>query len=117
MTYDAKKIAARVRHARTRHGLTQAALAERADLAFETISRIESGREPPSLRTIVALADALDTTVDVLLGREPERAQAAERVSPEVRRVARAISTLEPRLVKHVTALVMALARREKRRS
>src|SRR5690242_19483360 len=115
MTYDPKIIGQRVRQARTDEGLTQAELAERADLAFVTISRIENGREPPSLRTLVAIADAFGTGVYALLGHGGTPVRARERVSPEARRLATAIAKLDPKLAKHLAAVVAALALPAKR--
>ena len=45
-----------LRHSRR---LSQAALAQRAGLARETISRLEMGRESPRWETVLKLADAL----------------------------------------------------------
>jgi transcriptional regulator with XRE-family HTH domain len=70
-------------------GLTQAALAEKAGLAVETISRIESGREPPALRTAMSLADALDASVDQVVGRRGAAVGVAREddTSPELTRL------------------------------
>jgi len=54
-----KLVGAQVRIARRRAGLTQALLAERAGVSFETVSRIERGVLSPTARTVVALASAL----------------------------------------------------------
>lgn len=50
---------------RISEGLTQAALAERAGVARETVSRVEGGHAP-NLRTAWALARALGWPVDAL---------------------------------------------------
>lgn len=52
-------IGARIRSIRTATGLTQAAVAERAGLVFETVSRIERGVISPTVGTLVGIADAL----------------------------------------------------------
>jgi transcriptional regulator with XRE-family HTH domain len=91
-------------------GLTQAELAEHADLAFETISRIESGREPPSLRTVVALADVFDVTLDEVTGRRRAKRRAV-RVLPEVRRLIASAEALDPTLLGHLAAVAVALAK------
>jgi transcriptional regulator with XRE-family HTH domain len=51
----------RVRELRTLNGFTQSQLAERVGVANETISRMETGKAMPSLRTIAKLADVLQT--------------------------------------------------------
>jgi len=70
-SFDPIDVGLALRSLRKERRLTQAELAERAGLAYETISRIESGREPPSLRTAMALADALEEPLDHVVGRKP----------------------------------------------
>lgn len=70
---DAKlagQLAANVRAQRRLCGLTQAMLAERADLSPHYIALIETGQKLPTLRTLAALASALDTGPDRLLAVE-----------------------------------------------
>jgi transcriptional regulator with XRE-family HTH domain len=116
VTYDPLQIGRTVRKLRAAAGLTQAELAERADLAFETISRIESGREPPSLRTAMALADAFGVSLDEVTGRRRAPAR-PETLLPEVRRLLTAVNAVEPTVVAHLTALALAVAGRRVRRS
>lgn len=49
-----------VRARRERAGLTQAELAHEADVRVETISRIERGRENPTLETLVKVVRAIE---------------------------------------------------------
>lgn len=56
-----------MRRARVESGLTQLQLAEAADVADATISRLERGRLSPSGRLVVKLAAALGVTTDTLL--------------------------------------------------
>ena len=62
----------RVRDARELAGLTQAALAEIADITTETVSRLERGLYDPAVSTLIALADALDLDLDYIMGRGPQ---------------------------------------------
>lgn len=48
-----------VKLARTKFGLTQEELAEKADLTRDTISAIERGIKSPTVATVGAIADAL----------------------------------------------------------
>jgi transcriptional regulator with XRE-family HTH domain len=48
-----------IRKLRLEAGLSQAALAERADLSREYVNKIEAGKYDPPLSTINALAKAL----------------------------------------------------------
>lgn len=61
------QIALRVRTIRAQRGESQEAVARRADIATATFSRIENGRNQPSLDTLIAIAAALEVTVDDLL--------------------------------------------------
>jgi transcriptional regulator with XRE-family HTH domain len=60
-----------VRTCRVLTGLTQQALAQRAGVRRETVSRVERGASP-QLRTARALADALGLDVDGLFPTEPQ---------------------------------------------
>ena len=55
---------------RIKQGLRQQDLCEKANITQTTLSRIEAGKYLPSITTLVALADALNTSTDKLLGRE-----------------------------------------------
>src|SRR5689334_2217591 len=61
---------------REMRGLTQAELGKRAGIAAASISHFETGQRAPSLESLVKLADALDVSVDVLLGRAAVEASA-----------------------------------------
>jgi transcriptional regulator with XRE-family HTH domain len=64
----------RVRKLRDQRGLSQAQLAERADLDITYVSGIERGRRNPGLNTLARLARALTVTLPMLVGqlREPQ---------------------------------------------
>lgn len=67
MILDYLKIGPRLRKARKDKKLTQAQLAEEADLSNNYISNIERGTSIPSLETFVMLCNALDVTADMML--------------------------------------------------
>src|SRR3569623_2988306 len=54
---------------REMRGLTQAQLGARAGLAAAVISHFETGQRAPSIESLARLADALEVSADVLLGR------------------------------------------------
>ena len=56
-----------LREARLRAGLSQEALAERADLHRNWVSLVERGKHPPALDSIFALADALGVSAAQLI--------------------------------------------------
>lgn len=70
-------LGARVKALRTRLGLTQEELAERADMHWTFISGIERGRKDPRVSTLGRIATALGVTPADLL-RSPRRAKAAK---------------------------------------
>ena len=57
---QAYEIAVQVMDLRSKHGLTQAQLAERCDMSQADISRIERGSTSPTARTLQRIAGALD---------------------------------------------------------
>jgi transcriptional regulator with XRE-family HTH domain len=117
MSYDPKRLAEAVRTHRKAAGLTQAELAEKAGLAFETISRVESGREPPSLRTATGLADALRVSLDAVVGRDLRAAPQPARTSPAERRLLEAVRNLDPATVRHLVAIAASLAKVDRKRN
>jgi transcriptional regulator with XRE-family HTH domain len=77
-TEAASRLAAGLRAARLSRGLSQQALAERADLSVTGIQRIESGERWPRAGTLDALARALSCEVTALFGG-PTGTRATER--------------------------------------
>ena len=67
MNIDYNAIGLRIRKLRCQKLWTQEKLAEKADIAPDYLCRIELGKKRPSLRSILLIAEALDTTVDDLL--------------------------------------------------
>ena len=64
---DLKNIGKNIQHARNEMGFTQAELAEISGFSVNHISRIETGSGTMSLDSLVAIANALNTTPDYLL--------------------------------------------------
>lgn len=63
-------IAERIKNAREKRGLSQNALAKKAGVAQATINAIERQTKNPSVETLMLIADALDVSVNSLLGKE-----------------------------------------------
>ena len=59
----------RIREFRKQMGMNQDELAELASLNRVTIAKYESGKVEPGAQALSRIADALEITVDVLLGR------------------------------------------------
>ncbi len=86
-------------------GLTQAELGARAGLAAAAVSHFETGNRTPSVDSLVKLAEALEVSVDVLLGRA--HMGAAPSVDPVFLRASRASArTLDA--VRRVTEALLA---------
>ena len=58
--------------ARVEHNLTQAELAEKVGVTRQTIGLIENGRYNPTLHICIAIAKALDKTLNDLFWEESE---------------------------------------------
>ena len=62
------KLGDKMKKLRKKAGISQDGLSKRADLAFYTIAKIESGSTPnPSIDTVKKIASALEVTVDELI--------------------------------------------------
>jgi len=62
----------KIRDLRKERGLNQDQLAELASLNRVTIAKYESGRVEPGAHALARIADALEVSTDVLLGRSDE---------------------------------------------
>lgn len=67
-----------IRRARLARGLTQADLAEKADLAQNYIGILERGSGKPALNTLVNIAEILGVNFDYLMGSLPNREKDSE---------------------------------------
>ncbi len=73
---DATVFGRRVRYYRTQIGVTLEDLAARSGVTLVTMFRYESGERFPELRTLVAIANALEVPLDALVdpeGPEPDK--------------------------------------------
>jgi transcriptional regulator with XRE-family HTH domain len=112
-----KRIGAAVRELRTRQGLTQAALAERADLVVETVSRLEAGKVNLTVEAVERLAAAgLGVTLTALLGPVP-KVTTRPKVRPALARVVALLSSLSDEDLADVySGLLKFLAVRDRKR-
>jgi transcriptional regulator with XRE-family HTH domain len=67
-TQDPKINTERFRLRRLELKLTQEELAERSGINQSTVSQLERGEQAPSLRSLIALAQALGVSIEWLLG-------------------------------------------------
>jgi transcriptional regulator with XRE-family HTH domain len=61
----------RLHELRQAAGLTQEKLARKADVGTDAVRNWEKGRRTPGLDMAIKLADALECTLDELVGRTP----------------------------------------------
>lgn len=66
MKYNALLVGTRIRAYRKQLGLTQEELAERVDISPPYLGQIENGRRGVNLSNLIALANALNVTLDDL---------------------------------------------------
>ena len=66
-TIDYHIIGAKIRELRLERNMTQAALAEAADLSIPYLSHIERAMKKPSLKSLVQISNALGVTLDCVL--------------------------------------------------
>lgn len=97
-------IGAALRRARSLKGLTQAELGELAEVAPETLSRIERNKLSASLDLARRLAQALGVTIDDLL-KKPSAARTPTLRPAEARLVALVRELDEPQVHEVVRAL------------
>ena len=78
MTLDYASIGLRIKHARTKMGVTQEKLAEIVSSSREHISRIETGERGISLELLVEISKSLNTPIsELLLDNLPDKGSAA----------------------------------------
>ncbi len=63
-------LAENIKSIRKKKGLTQEKLARLADISNNTLVKIEMGMaKEPTITTITKIADALEVSIDILVGR------------------------------------------------
>jgi transcriptional regulator with XRE-family HTH domain len=82
---DYKLIGERIKERRLSLDLTQDVIAEAAGIGIQHMSKIENGHTKPSLQCLIAIANALKTTLDSLL------MDSVDSSIPEVVRVAESV--------------------------
>ena len=72
---------------RTAQRLTQKQVADYIGVSKQTITAYEAGTREPDLMKLVLLAEVLETTPDVLLGREKAPAQPEQELTPKIKQI------------------------------
>ncbi|WP_291721546.1 helix-turn-helix transcriptional regulator [Magnetospirillum sp. 64-120] len=97
---------ANVRQLRRQRGLSQATLAEQADISIDMVGRIERGQASPSFDTVEAIAAVLSVSAtalvaggDALLDTSNPRGNAVQRINGQLARASDAQLELIERLI------------------
>lgn len=69
----AEELSRRLMGARERKGISQEALAAKANISAQSVSNYENARSVPSLASLLKIAEALDTPISQLLDRLDDR--------------------------------------------
>lgn len=68
MSTNKSELGKKIKKYRKKRGISQDTLSKKADLAFHTIAKIETGATPnPTIDTVKKIADALDVGVEDLI--------------------------------------------------
>lgn len=103
-------LATRIEQRRQELHLSQGDLAKRAGCVTSHISHFENQRRMPSIQVAMELADALETSVDWLVGRDDSLADSPDRGNSLVAQINRAAKCLRPHQQKMVLVVAEALA-------
>lgn len=101
---DYRKLGLRIKEARQSKNLTQEMLAELVSCNTSHISNIENNHTKVSLNVLLAIANALDTSIDYLLSEQYNNTSQA--IDTEIMRV---LSTLDTESKQQVLRIINAL--------
>lgn len=74
----------RIKEIRAQQDIQQKELAALLGIAANTLSQYETGKREPDIKTLVGIADALNVSVDDLLGRDANKKDPATMKDSEV---------------------------------
>jgi|SRR3990172_9984355 len=115
-----KDLGARVAQLRKDQALTQAQLAERLGIAQQTLAHYEVGRLRVAASMLPTLAKVLVTSVEKLIGQNPERAGGTRGPAPRLQRQMERLSALprpKQRAVMEALESMLAQAARKEART
>ena len=99
-----------IRELRKERGLNQDQLAELASLNRVTIAKYESGRVEPGAQALARIADALEVSTDVLLGRSEETHETRlQPMTVEARIISGGVDRLPKEQREQILAVVRAM--------
>jgi putative transcriptional regulator len=100
-------VGGRIRKARTAAGMTQEALASRAEVSISTLSKIETGTSIPTLDVFCRISLVLDQTPDLLTGwRGPKITSEARKRMSLIEEAGAALASLPHDQLRALVALL-----------
>lgn len=103
-----KQIGATITELRLKRGLTQKKLAKLTNITEASLSRYENGLREPKIHVLVRLADALECSLDYIVGKEPPIAQTI----PDPEYAALAQEIYESKLSAHEVRVLIQLMKK-----
>jgi transcriptional regulator with XRE-family HTH domain len=97
-----KKFGVKLFQLRNEIGITQAELAEKANLSIDSISRIERGDRAPSFESLERIAAALGVDPLQMLNFEGKELRALAECSPEVLELWKLLRGEKPKQIKKI---------------
>lgn len=94
--FDTMKIAKKIREARMAKNMTQMNLADAMGVSYQAVSNWERGNSMPDISKLEDLCNALDLTVNELLGMETKAAAAVEKVMQSEELTAEELAEVAP---------------------
>ncbi len=107
-----KKFGVRLFQLRSEAGMTQAELAEKANLSIDSISRIERGDRAPSFESLERIAAALGTNPVQLLNFEGNELEALAECSAAALELWKLLKNKKPNQIKKLYKLAKVLLER-----
>ena len=104
-----KKFGVRLFQLRSEAGMTQAELAEKANLSIDSISRIERGERAPSFESLERIAAALGTDPVQLLNFEGKELQTLAECSSEALELWKFLRKKKPGQIKKLYEIAKVL--------
>lgn len=106
-----KDIGNRIAEFRRQRGLNQDELAELATLSRISIARYETGKIEPGAKALGRIADALEVSTDVLLGRSEEQEDVSRTIEEPKTIEARTVSAGMDKLPKEQREMILNMVR------
>ena len=103
-------IGKRIACARTVNKLTQEQLAEKCSMSVSTLSRIETGHNATSLRTLMNIASALNVGIDYILYDLIPEAE-GQPLTPEAQNIIPIVNQMDARVRQLALDIILSISR------